>query len=229
MDFQFIDIVFFAMVALFLVLRLRAVLGKRTGTERRHPDPYTGPQPLPRKDGDNVIALPDRADGRPEARSDARAEAPGADPVAEGIAEIRAADRGFDEQQFAAGARAAFEMILAAYGAGDTKALRPLLNDEVYGNFAREIERRRQAGEKLDNQIVRMRAADIVEARMDGRNALATVKFTTDQINVLRDQQGAPLEGQSTAPHEVIDLWTFARDTRSSDPNWLLVATGTAH
>ncbi|MCC7046671.1 MAG: Tim44 domain-containing protein [Alphaproteobacteria bacterium] len=222
MDFQFIDIVFFAMVALFLVLRLRAVLGKRTGTERRHPDPYAGAQPLPgRKDGDNVVALPERGGERPEL------SAP--DPLATGLAEIRAADRGFNEQQFAAGARAAFEMILGAYAAGDTKALRPLLNDEVHGNFAREIDRRRQAGEKLDNQIVRMRAADIVEARMDGRNALVTVKFTTDQINVLRGPQGAPLEGQSTAPHEVIDLWTFARDTRSGDPNWLLVATGSAH
>jgi predicted lipid-binding transport protein (Tim44 family) len=104
-----------------------------------------------------------------------------------------------------------------------------LLNDEVYDNFAREIERRGKAGEKLENQIVRMRAADIVEARMDGRNALVTVKLVTDQTNVLRDQRGEPLADQSTAPAEVIDLWTFARDTRSRDPNWLLVATGTAH
>jgi predicted lipid-binding transport protein (Tim44 family) len=222
MDFQFIDIVFFAMVALFLVLRLRSVLGKRTGNERRHPDPFTGPQPVPgRKDGDNVITLPDRAGEK--------AEAPPADPVAGGIAAIRAADRGFSEQQFLSGARGAFEMILGAFAAGDAAALRPLLNDEVYANFAQEIERRRKAGEKLENQIVRMRGVDIVEARMDGRNALVTVKFASEQVNVLRDEKGEALPGQSTQPAEVIDIWTFARDTRSRDPNWLLVATGTAH
>jgi len=222
MDFQFIDIVFFAMVALFLVLRLRSVLGKRTGNERRQPDPFAGPQPLPgRKENDNVITLPDRAGDRVDAQS--------ADPVAAGVAEIRAADRGFNDQQFVVGARAAFEMILGAFAAGDSKAIRPMLNDEVYDNFAREIERRQKAGEKLENQIARMRSADIVEARMDGRNALVTVKFVTDQTNVLRDEKGEPLPGQSTSPAEVIDIWTFARDTRSGDPNWLLVATGTAH
>lgn len=222
MDFQFLDIVFFAMVALFLVLRLRAVLGKRTGNERRHADPFAGPQPVPgRKDGDNVVSLPDRGAER--------AEAPAGGPPAAGLAQIRAADRGFDDQQFLGGARAAFEMILGAFAAGDAPALRPLLNDEVYENFAREIERRRKAGETLENRIVRMRGAEIVEARMDGRNALVTVKFVTEQVNVLRDQKGEPLPGQSTEPAEVIDLWTFARDTRSRDPNWLLVATDTAH
>lgn len=221
MDFQFIDIVFFAMVALFLVLRLRSVLGKRTGNERRRPDPFGGPQPVPgRKNGDNVITLPDRPGDK--------AAIP-ADPVAAGIAAIRAADRSFSEQQFLSGARAAFEMILGAFAQGDAAALRPLLNDEVYANFAREIERRQKAGERLDNQIVRMREADIVEARLDGRTALVTVKFITDQVNLLRDRSGEPLPGQSTEPAEVVDLWTFARDTRSRDPNWLLVATGTAH
>jgi predicted lipid-binding transport protein (Tim44 family) len=120
-------------------------------------------------------------------------------------------------------------MILGAFAQGDAAALRPLLNDEVYANFAREIERRQKAGERLDNQIVRMREADIVEARLDGRTALVTVKFITDQVNLLRDRSGEPLPGQSTEPAEVVDLWTFARDTRSRDPNWLLVATGTAH
>jgi len=222
MDFQFLDIVFFAMVALFLVLRLRSVLGKRTGNERRQPDPYAPPQPVPgRKDGDNVITLPERGAERPDA--------PAGDALAAGLAQIRAADRGFDEQQFIAGARAAFEMILGAFAAGDAPALRPLLNDEVFENFAREIDRRQKAGEKLENQIVRMRGAEIVEARLDGRNALVTVKFVTEQVNVLRDAKGEALPGQSTEPAEVVDLWTFARDTRARDPNWLLVATGTAH
>ena len=220
-DFQFIDIVFFAMVALFLILRLRSVLGKRTGTERRRTDTYSAP-PAPstagRGDPDNVIALPDRS---------AADQAPGT--AGAGIAQIRAADPRFNEQEFLSGARAAFEMIIGAFAAGERDALRPLLSDEVFENFSREIEAREKAHEKLDNTIVRMRSADIVEARLDGRDAVVIVKFVSEQINILRDEKGDMLPDQSTAPAEVIDLWTFARSTRTSDPNWALVATGTAH
>jgi len=226
-DFQFIDIVFFAMVALFLVLRLRSVLGKRTGNERPHnerrqPDPLSPAPPLPgRKDSDNVIALPDRGGARDGAA------APAGSPLEAGLAEIRAADRNFNEREFVGGARQAFEMILGAFAQGDVKTLRGLLSDEVYANFANEIDRREKAGEKLESSIQRMRSVEIVDAKMQGSEAMVTVKFVTDQVNVLRDAKGEPLPEQSTAPYEVVDLWTFARDTRTNDPNWLLVATDT--
>jgi predicted lipid-binding transport protein (Tim44 family) len=218
-DFQFIDIVFFAMVALFLVLRLRSVLGKRTGNENRRADPFTqAPKPAPRPSPDNVIALPDRA---PDAQN--------ADPVAQGLNQIRGADAKFDPQGFLTGARAAFEMIIGAFSAGDRAALKPLLSDEVYDNFGREIAARERDGQKLDNTVLRIRSTDIVEARLDGRVANVTVKFVSDQINILRDEKGEPLPGQSTAATEVVDLWTFSRNARAADPNWILVATGTAH
>lgn len=223
-EFQFIDIVFFAMVALFLVLRLRSVLGKRTGNERRPTDPLSPAPTLPgRKESDNVIAMPDRGGAR-----DTATAAPAGGAVAAGLAEIRAEDRNFNERDFLGGARAAFEMILNAFAQGDVKTLRGLLSDEVYANFANEIERREKAGEKLETTIERMRATEIVDAKMSGSAATVTVKFVTDQVNMLRDAQGNPLPDQSTDAHEVIDLWTFARDTRASDPTWLLVATDTA-
>lgn len=218
-DFQFIDIVFFAMVALFLVLRLRNVLGKRTGNERRRADPFTqAPSPAPARAPDNVIALPDRA-----------TDAQSAGPVTQGLDQIRSADPNFDPQVFIAGARAAFEMIIGAFAAGDRMALKSLLSDDVFENFRSEIDARERDGHKLDNTVLRIRAAEIVEARLDGKMANVTVKFVSDQINILRDEKGEPLPGQSTNPAEVIDLWTFARNTRAADPNWALVATGTAH
>jgi len=226
-EFQFIDIVFFAMVALFLVLRLRSVLGKRTGNERtgnerRQPDPLSPtPAPTGRKDSDNVIAMPDRSGARDTA------PIPSGSPLEAGVAEIRAVDRSFNEREFIGGARQAFEMILGAFAQGDVKTLRGLLSDEVYANFANEIERREKAGEKLESTIQRMRSVDIVDAKLQGSEAMVTVKFVTDQVNVLRDAQGEPLPEQSTAAYEVVDLWTFARDTRTNDPNWLLVATDT--
>ncbi len=120
-------------------------------------------------------------------------------------------------------------MIIGAFAAGDRAALKPLLSDEVYENFSREIGARERDGHKLDNTVLRVRSAEIAEARLDGKVANVTVKFVSDQINILRDEKGEPLPGQSTGAAEVVDLWTFARNTRAADPNWTLVATGTAH
>jgi predicted lipid-binding transport protein (Tim44 family) len=209
-DFQFVDIIFFAMVAAFLVLRLRSVLGRRTGQER---------PPGSRPDGDNVVALPERRGPAPSF------EAPPGSEIAQNLALIQNADPSFTPDSFMGGARAAFGMIVAAYAAGDAPALRPLLSDEVFRNFSTAIDTRRTAGETLDTEVVKLKSMDVTEARMDGSNALVTVTFVSDQVNVVRDAQGHVVDGDPSRIAEVTDIWTFARDTRAKDPNWLLVAT----
>ena len=135
------------------------------------------------------------------------------------------ADPSFDPAQFLEGARVAFEMIVAAFAAGDKARLRPLLSDDVYQPFAAAIDervgRRRDAGD-ADPAA---EAIDIVEAGLAGRMARVTVKFVSDQINVLRAHDGSIVDGDPEHPIEKTDFWSFARDTRSSDPNWVLVAT----
>jgi predicted lipid-binding transport protein (Tim44 family) len=220
--FAFFDIVFFAMVAAFLILRLRSVLGRRTGNEK--PERWTTRQP-PANRGeapDNVARLPDR--GRPAADA-APLDLSATSPVEAGLAQIRAADPNFDPRTFVEGARSAFEMIVGAYAQGDTATLRPLLADEVYENFAAAIKARQQAKQTLETTLVGIKSADIIEGRMDNRNALVTVKFVSEQINVTRDAAGAVVEGDPQQIATVTDVWTFARNTRSRDPNWLLVAT----
>lgn len=220
--FAFFDIVFFAMVAAFLILRLRSVLGRRTGNEK--PERWTTRQPPAGRaePPDNVARLPDR--GRP-ATDAAPLDLSAASPVEAGLAQVRAADQGFDPRTFAEGARGAFEMIVGAYAQGDTATLRPLLADEVYENFAAAIKARQQAKQTLETTLVGIKSADIIEARMDNRTALVTVKFVSEQINVTRDAAGAAVEGDPQQIAAVTDVWTFARNTRSRDPNWLLVAT----
>lgn len=228
--FQFLDIILFAMVAAFLVLRLRSVLGRRTGNEkppeawssRPARDAAREPTREPGRDvpSDNVVQLGDRA--RPT-------EPVAEGSVAAGIAQIRTADPAFNPTEFAGGARAAFEMIVGAFAAGDTAALRPLLSDEVYENFAEAVRERLAAKETLETRITAIRSLDIVEARLDGRNAVVTVKVVSDQINVTRDVDGKLLDGDEQHAVERTDFWTFGRNTNSSDPNWLLVATGSPH
>ena len=216
---QFLDIVFFAAVAVFLVLRLRSVLGRRTGTEKQQPDPLRRDRPAPNQPGsDRVIELPRRpAHGEPPMTTGTAAQA--------GLTQIQLADRSFDPDGFLAGARGAFEMIVAGFAAGNKDQLRSLLSDEVYRNFAEAIGARAKNGETLQTTLVGIKSLAIEEAEMRGTTALVTVKIVSEQVNVTRDKDNQVVDGDPSQTAEVTDIWTFSRDTRASDPNWTLVET----
>ncbi len=225
--FQFFDLFIFAMIAAFLVLRLHRVLGRRTG----HQPP---PEQSRRDTGESgeVIPLPDRSGQRDDAGDEARdeAEEAGAPPPPPrrgpaGMTQIKIADPGFDEVGFLDGARYAFETILDAYASGDKRSLKSLLAGPVYEGFANEIERREKANETLETTLVSFILADIVGAAMAGRKARVTVKFLTEQVNVLRDAHGDAVDGDAATVAKITDVWTFERDTRSRDPNWQLADT----
>jgi predicted lipid-binding transport protein (Tim44 family) len=221
-EFQhYFDIILFAMVAVFLVLRLRSVLGRRTGNERRRDLFVRPPRPAPERPPENVPALgePARIAANPVPGS---AEV---DVVTEGLNQIRRADPGFDPSQFLDGARTAFEMIVTAFAAGDKASLQPLLSNEVFQQFATAIDERITAKETLETRILRLDAAEIVEAELVGTNAQITLKLVSQQVNVTRAMDGSIVDGEAERPIEKTDYWTFARDTRSVDPNWVLIAT----
>jgi len=221
--FQYIDILFFAMVAAFIALRLRSVLGRRTGHERRRTGGFGAPRP--NGAADNVVALPDRSSAQAEADAVFADLSDGS--VKSALTQIRMADRTFDLQQFLAGARAAFEMIVEAYAAGDKATLRPLLADDVYRGFEGAIDQRQAAGQTLETQLTGVPAVEVVDAGMNANLARVTVRFKSEQINVVKDAEGKIVEGDPQTAVEVIDLWTFERDTASPDPNWTLVETRT--
>jgi predicted lipid-binding transport protein (Tim44 family) len=216
-EFQYFDIILFAMIAGFLVLRLRSVLGRRTGNERRR-------ELFPRRAAPAPEKLPTLVE------PDKRVAGPGNDPpppdvVADGLNQIRRADPSFDPAHFIEGARTAFEMIVAAFAKGDKAELRPLLSDEVFQRFGMAIDERVAARETLETQIEKLDSVDIVEAGVAARTAQVTLKLVSHQINVTRAMDGSIVDGAPGQPVEKTDYWTFARDTRSTDPNWVLVAT----
>ena len=227
-DGSIIDIVLFAMVAAFLFFRLRSVLGRRTGQEGQRPNPFVRRPP----DQQRPDAAPPRPGPRPVVQPLPRAELPPPvagvpTPLGTGLAEIKLADPSFSEESFLGGARVAFEMIVGAYARGDLQTLRPLLSDDVFEQFAGAIRARQGAGETLETTVSGIRILDIIEARMEGRVAMVTIKVVSDQVNLLRDRAGAVLDGDPAKPVEVVDLWTFSRNTRARDPNWTLIATRT--
>jgi predicted lipid-binding transport protein (Tim44 family) len=215
---QYFDIILFAMVAGFLVLRLRSVLGRRTGNERRR-DLF--PRRAAPASSDNVATLvePDKRSARPAD------DGPSADAIAEGLSRLRSADPSFDPSHFIEGARTAFEMIVAAFARGDKAVLRPLLSDEVFQQFGAAIDERVAAEESLETRIDKLDAVDVVEAQLVDHTAQLTLKLVSHQINVMRAMDGSIVDGDPHHSVEKTDYWTFARDTRSADPNWMLIAT----
>ena len=216
---QFLDIIFFALVAAFVIFRLSRTLGSRPDNTR------VGPNRRDAGDtGDNVVSLVNR--DVPELESGA--EAPDSDEAAltaAGIAEIRLQDPGFDTNQFLAGAKAAYEAVVTAFASGDRDTLGRLLTRDVLDNFSGAIDEREERGETLETTVVGVSSADVVDARMAGRTAEVTVKFVTELMNVIRDATGALPEGKSDSVRVVTDIWTFARDVGGSDPNWALAET----
>ena len=206
----FLEILFFGMIAAFLVLRLRSVLGKRIGHERKpQADRDTAVRSDSKANEDNVVPLP-----APRNLSD---------PIQQGIAEIQRADRSFDADGFVAGARTAFELILNAFANGDRDTLRSLSSADVYAMLDTEMRSREGREETLESTLVRIREARIVAAKLVGSTAQVTMKIGSEQINVSRDREGHAIHGQHGVVDSVTDIWTFARDTASRDPNWTLV------
>ncbi|HTV45780.1 MAG TPA: Tim44/TimA family putative adaptor protein [Stellaceae bacterium] len=220
-NFQYVDIILFAMIAAFLVLRLRSVLGRRTGNERRR-DLFTRrAAPAADKSGPAQVTIP----GEPDKVVALAPPARPAGSLADGLSRVRRADPGFAPETFLDGARAAFELIVTAFARGDKDALRPLLSNEVFRSFAQTIDERNAARETLETRDLKLDSAELVEADVAGRTARVTVKLVSHQISLTRGMDGAIVDGDPDHPVERTDHWSFARDTRSADPNWVLVAT----
>lgn len=224
---QFFDIILLAMIAGFVILRLRSVLGRRTGNEQPPKDAFGRRDRRAEAVDDKVVELPDRrADDRPAADPTVQAAPkPAATSLEAGVTQIQVADRNFDPDQFVTGARGAFETIVEAFARGDTGTLRSLLSNEVLEGFKAAIAEREAAGHVLETTVVGIKSAELIEAYMNGRTAFATVSFVSEQINVTRDADGNVVEGDDNRVTDVPDIWTFARNTRSRDPNWTLVET----
>jgi predicted lipid-binding transport protein (Tim44 family) len=229
--FDIYTIIFLAL-AVFIFLRLRSVLGQRTGRERPPYDPYSAPDPVRNAANDKVIPLPPRTSEPPKAAEVSKETgdryagiAPPGSAVARGLDAIAAADKGFDAKHFVTGARAAYEMIVTAYAEGDRRALRDLLGREVYDGFDQVIRERESRGETAETRFVSIDVSQITGAELRGKTAQITLRFVSQLVSATRDRNGEVIDGSADRVTSVTDVWTFARDVTSRDPNWKLVAT----
>lgn len=222
---MYLDILIFALVAAFLVYRLNSVLGTRHDGDRPRGNPFAAPEKKPARPMP-VIVKPVPVLQNLGAYIDEKANKDGR--IETGLEEIRAADPSFDIDNFMAGARYAFEAIVKAYADGDRAALKPLLSPKLYADFEAGLRAREEAGHVSTTEIHRILASRIVEAHLGGTMAYITVDYDVEQTTVTRDKNGAVVEGSPDHITTVEDIWTFTRDTRAQDPNWMLIETRAA-
>ena len=239
----------FLVLAVVIFLKLRSVLGRRTGHEQARFDRYKGQREASQQQQrngqlagqDKVVTLPrrEREEAEPRPAVDQQAQADSEQRVREyaasnpevtkGLLDIVRQDNSFDPGHFMQGAKAAYEIIVTAFAEGNRKALKDLLGPEVYEGFSTAIGDRETRGEQIDQSFVGIKSADLVEAELRGGIAQLTVRFVSELISATRDRSGVVINGDPKRIREVTDIWTFAREALSRNPNWKLVATQAAN
>jgi len=226
-------------VAIFILMRLRSVLGTRTGNERTHKDrtdraPHR-PKAREAGKGDVVIPLhPDQAQilqkeelERFERKREAELDKLTGDnsKLRQALVDIAEVDASFSPKGFLNGAGSAYEMIVTAFARGDKGSLKDLLEKDVYEGFVTAIDAREADGQKVDFTFVALPNIEYLQAELEKRIASITLRFDAQVVSATKDSDGRLVEGDEERVIDIADEWTFARNTRSRDPNWKLVAT----
>jgi predicted lipid-binding transport protein (Tim44 family) len=226
----------FLILAVVIIFKLKSVLGKRSSEDDARMERIRAEQRA-KAAQDKVVAMPRRdRQGTPAEASTAqqtaaetearvRTFAAGDENIANGLVAIHRADRSFDPEHFINGARQAYEMIVTAFAEGNRKVLKSLLSREVFDGFSTAIAEREGRGDQIDQSFVGINKADVVEAEVKKGVAQITVRFVSELFTATRDKAGVVIAGDPNKNREVVDIWTFARDIASRDPNWKLVAT----
>jgi predicted lipid-binding transport protein (Tim44 family) len=233
-------------LAIVIVLRLFSVLGRKTGSERPV-DPLrrmdrgrvTDGGPVATAARDNVVPIPRQ--GTPDSAAPApsdpalppedrvKGSAFTGSPAASGLLDIARADPAFEARHFVNGARSAYEMIVIAYAEGNRRLLKSLTSKDVFDGFMQAVTEREEQGQTNETHFIGIISSDLTEAELRDAMARVTVKFRSQLITLIRDRAGTIISGDPKEVREVTDVWTFAREVTSKDPNWKLVATQSAH
>lgn len=221
--------IIFLVVAVIIFMRLGSVLGRRTGNEPTSYDPAVRRAPA-RSRNDNVVALPNRERPAPSAAANGpdlerlEKHAPAGSDLHARLVELSQAAE-FDPDHFLDGAKVAYEMIVTAFAEGDRATLKNLLAPDVFDGFIAAIAEREARQERVEMTFVGFEETKITAAELDGRWARVSVRFVSELISATRDKAGAVIDGDPVEVQTIRDVWTFARDIQSRDPNWKLAAT----
>lgn len=221
-NIPYADIIILALIAGFILLRLRSILGTKQGRD----DLDLFRRATPDKTQEPIVQVEDKsAKSRGKDDGDPYLATLTDTAISEVLGRIRAKDSSFSATHFLAGAKAAFEMVFDAYVKGDRQTLKMLLSPAIFQHFSQELDRRAAQENHTETTLVSVTAKDIAQASLDGNKARITVHFMSEQITVVRNAKGEIIEGNPSELHHTEDRWTFERDVTSKNPNWAVVET----
>ena len=216
------DIVIMALVAGFILLRLRGVLGDKVGNDS--PSYFNKPA-VPAERKDTIVQLEDKTKAKLRADPDVYMAKVKDESVIAGVAAIKVKDPEFIATYFLEGAKGAYEMVFDAFGKGDRDTLKFLLDTSVYNEFNTALTEQEQQDLKNETTLISVKAKDITAAEMAGNMAQLTVHIVSEQVSVSRNSAGEIVGGDPSLIHNVEDSWTFERDVTSKNPNWKVIET----
>lgn len=217
MNGPIIQLLVLAGIAVFLILKLRSVLGTREGYEKPFEQERSEPS---RRSSFEVI------DGGPDL--DITDHVPENSEAAKALAEMKRKEPSFTVNEFLRGARGAYEMILMGFEAGDLASIKPYLSEDVYDSFASVVADREKKGLTIEANFIGISELALNDATLDDKTneAELSVRYIGELTSIVRDKGGDIIEGDEKKVKRQKDVWTFARTMGENDPNWILVATG---
>ena len=217
------DLIFFLLVAVFLIVRLRSVLGRRTGNEKKTKDIFTYQDSILEPDKKKILegkkSIKRKISlGLPEKKvNNLKKET--------SLEKISYFDKTFSPKKFLEGAKIAFRSIIETYAKGEINKIKNLLSVNVFTAFSNEIKSRVKKKHSLEHTLISLKSADIKKINVRSSIADIVVKFASEQVNLLKNKKGKILSGNDEYIENHIDYWTFSKDLKSTNPNWKLVVT----
>lgn len=219
------DIIIIALIAGFILLRLRSVLGQKTGNDSQ--SIFKKPDIAAEK----VINLSGKA-LKPQLKEEEDKEISDEyfddikdEKIAKTLKAIKDKDEHFSATEFLKGAEMAFEMVFDGFAKGDKDPLKMLLSNDLYKQFESEVEARKDQDSKADSTLVSVSAEDIISAKIQKNKVQIGVTFKSEQINIVRDKDDKIIEGNPSDVSVMQDEWVFERDISSKNPNWKIIDT----
>ena len=216
-NIPYIDILILAMIAIFIINRLKNVLGKKTGNEQDIVEKFS------RGKTNFKESPPDQTSVSEKKQATVKDVFFHSDPKINSILrKIYNEDQNFEPKDFLSGSKKAFEYIIKNYSEENLEPLRNLLSKSIYNDFKDQIDQRIEKSQNLDITIIGIKRAEIVGANLKSNIANISVKFNSDQVQVLKDLKGKIIEGDNNQILTIDEEWSFSKNLKNKDPNWIL-------
>ena len=219
-NFPYFDILILAMIAVFIINRLKNTLGKKTGNESDIVEKFTQRKPPLKESEPDTIS----EDGLKAQRKLLKTQKFHSDKnINSMLNQILKSDVNFDMNSFIDGAKKAFEYILTQFSKNDISSLKNLVSEEIFKEFSKQIEQREKVSERLEITVISVKDPKVIDVSVKNKHeAFIKLCFDSEQVQITKDKNEKTIEGDSNQILSIKENWTFSKNLKNKDPNWTL-------